>query len=95
MSKPLQKAQNQVISKIKKEEEGETEDVVLAFQLLNKYKKDKNFIERDIKEQKRQTKLIVREDEPEKKKYQPRFDPVLTQEERHRQIAEKREQRKL
>ena len=70
--------------------------MLVAFDLLTKFKKDKKFIQRELDQQKKQSKLIVREDEEvkENKKKASRLDPKMTQEERHKQIAEKREKRK-
>lgn len=76
--------------------------MVLAFELLTKYKKDKDYIQKDIKTVKKQSQTLIQTQEdardgilPGKPKAQQYIDPILTQEERHRLIAEKRQQRKL
>lgn len=76
---------------------GEAEEVLLAFDLLNKYRKDKTFIQKDIQATKKQGQKIIQTQEmtgqpPRKPKYE--IDPLLTQEERHKIIAEKREKRR-
>ena len=72
--------------------------MLLAFDLLNKYKKDSKFIEKDIKSLKKKSDLILRTDDPDEnlktKQNKPVINTLLTQEERHRVIAEKREKRK-
>lgn len=76
--------------------------MLLAFELLNKYKKDKNFIAKEITAVHKKSKLILKEEGSndqvmggqQSRPSQTYFDPSLTQEERHRQIAEKREKRK-
>ena len=79
------------------EDDEKAEDMLLAFELLNKYKKDSKFIQKDIKSLKKKSDLIIRNDDPDEKSApakKPALDPILTQEERHRIIAEKREKRK-
>jgi hypothetical protein len=41
------------------------EDMLLAFDLLNKYKKDSKFIEKDIKSLKKKSDLVLRNEETE------------------------------
>ena len=43
----------------------ETEDMLLAFELLNKYKKDSKFIQKDLTSMKKQSNLILNREEPE------------------------------
>lgn len=57
--------------------------MLLAFDLLNKYKKDSKFIEKDIKYLKKKSDLILRTDEPEDKanltkSRKPAVDTILT-----------------
>lgn len=70
--------------------------MLLAFELLSKYKKDKDFIQKDIKQVKKQAQTITEEtkDHGLPKAKAAYIDPLLTQEERHRLIAEKRQIRK-
>lgn len=68
-----------------------TEDFQIALDLLNRYKKDKNFIQRDDEEFKKKNEMLseVVKSEPKGKV----LNPALVQEERHREIQEKRKQR--
>ena len=70
--------------------------MLLAFELLNKYKKDSKFIQKDLISMKKQSQLIVRDENEDINKVskKAKVDVILTQEERHRAIAEKREKRK-
>jgi len=62
------------------------EDMLLAFDLLNKYKKDSKFIQKELNAQQKESKLIIRDEEekalPGKKAAY--VNTLLTQEERHR-----------
>eukprot|EP00347_Sterkiella_histriomuscorum_P024200 403331963 len=77
------------------------ENMMIAMELLNKFKKDPNFIQRDLQQQKLKSNQILQEEDksqnpsakPLPGKKQEYFDPLLTQEERHRQIQEKRQKR--
>ena len=69
----MQKVQNQLIKKFSNKEaldqnDENAEDMLLAFDLLNKYKKDSKFIEKDIKQLKKKSDLILRNDETEETK---------------------------
>lgn len=67
------------------------EDFEIAMNLLNKYKQDKQFIQKELKSQKQKVELIG---VVEAKAKSLVLNPVLTQEERHKAIKEKRERRK-
>ena len=60
--------------------------------LLNKYQKDKQYFKKDVKNIKHQGALVLETADPineESKKQPPKgksFNPVLTQNERHKQI---------
>jgi hypothetical protein len=65
-------------------------------EVLNRYQKDRNFLKKEANEIKQKGALIMSSDpvEPPKKKQQgPNINPLLLQEERHRIVQEKREQR--
>ena len=54
--KRIEETKNQLINHVTKKDQGgdeAAEDMLLAFDLLNKYKKDKNFIQKDLKAQKK------------------------------------------
>lgn len=77
--------------------EDQAEDAMLALSLLQQYKKDPSFIQRELKDQaKRRDQVLGLEQPPTKTVPQPSalFNPVLIQEERHRAINEKRDARK-
>ena len=59
--KKIQQVQNKMISKIAKQdvEEDAAEDMVLAFELLSKYKKDKDYIQKEIKAVKKQGATVI------------------------------------
>ena len=70
---------------------------MLALQLLQQYKKDPNFIQKELKDQAKRREQVLGDPQPQQRLPQPKqelFNPLLTQEERHRAIQEKREQRK-
>ena len=80
------------------EKEVETaEDMMIAFEMLDKFRRDKEFLAKDVAKVKKQGQLVLG-DEPEPaatfKKSSQAVDPTLTQEERHRLIKERREKRK-
>lgn len=106
--KHIQDVQNKLLTRVTKKvrepnpDKGDevAEDMVLAFELLTKYKKDKDYIQKDIKTVKKQGQTLLQTQEEAnslagKTKGQTFVDPLLTQEERHRLIAEKRQQRKM
>ena len=79
--------------------------MLLAFQLLDKYKKDNQFIKKDITKMKKNTSTLIQDpadpatdasNSAAAKSHSKTalLDPTLTQEERHRIIAEKRQKRK-
>ena len=74
------------------------EDMMIALELLNKYKKDPAFIQKELQQQKKQRDQIFQDDQEQAPKKsqskQEYFNPLLTQEERHKIISEKREKRK-
>ena len=86
----MQKVQNQLFKEMSKKEaaldenDENAEDMLLAFDLLNKYKKDSKFIEKDIKSLKKKSDLVLRNDETEENhnlsKYakKPTVDTILT-----------------
>ena len=67
------------------------EDMLIAFELLDKYKRDKSFLQKDLIKTKKKGELVldIVETKPKTK-----IDPTLTQDERHRIIKEKREKRR-
>lgn len=67
---------------------------MLALSLLQQYKRDPNFIQKDLKDQAKKRDLVMGEEQRPKIPKAAIFDPILVQEERHRAIQEKREQRK-
>ena len=76
--------------------------MILAFQMLDKYKHDKAFLQKDVSHVRKQADLLTQEptalgagnSTSTGEKKQAVLDPTLTQEERHRMIAEKRQKRK-
>ena len=74
------------------------EDALLALSLLQQYKRDTNFIQKELKDQAKKRDLVMgtssSDNKPRTSSTAPAINPQLTQEERHRAINEKREQRK-
>ena len=64
------------------------EDFQIALDLLNRYKKDQNFIQKEDDEFKRKIDILGEGPKPEPKG--KILNPALVQEERHREIQEKR-----
>ena len=71
------------------------EDFELAMEVLNRYQKDKNFLKKEHQELKHKSQLVMSSDlnETKKKLSVAVINPLLVQEERHRLVQEKREQR--
>ena len=93
-TKNLTKAEKLIFAGTLHEDEEKAEDALIALQLLHQYKKDPNFIQKEMKQQAKKREIIFgKEEEKEVKK--GTNDPAIIQEERHRLINEKREQRKL
>ncbi|CDW77766.1 UNKNOWN [Stylonychia lemnae] len=95
-SKNLSKNDKKMIADVIQEDD-KAEDMMIALSLLNKYKKDPNFIQKELQTHQKKKEEEKKADNngqsifPGKKvEY---FNPLLTQEERHRQIKEKREKR--
>ena len=68
--KRIEETKNQLINQVTRNKDTEAqggdeaaEEMLLAFDLLNKYKKDKNFIQKDLKAQKKQSNLIIQSEE--------------------------------
>ena len=62
---------------------------MVAMDLLNKYKKDKNFIQKDLASQKHASELMNIPAAPDKAVKPPKnttVNPVLTQAERHKAV---------
>ena len=79
--------------------EDTAEEALLALSLLQQYKRDPNFIQKELKDQAKKRDLVLGTMEQAGKKsairsFSSTINPQLTQEERHRAINEKREQRK-
>ena len=64
----------------------------LAFALLDKYKRDKTFIAKEVEKTKKKSEFILDCEQGSNKV--KKADPLRTQEERHAAIREKREKRK-
>jgi len=65
-------------------------------EVLNRYQKDRNFLKKEANEIKQKGALIMASEPveaPKKKPQGPNINPLLLQEERHRIVQEKREQR--
>lgn len=75
---------------ITKSDQQTAEDFELALGLLNKYQKDRNFIQKELDEVKRRKDLYSFPESLEVKPKGPNLDPILIQEERHREVQEKR-----
>jgi hypothetical protein len=56
----------------------EAEDMLIAFELLNKYKKDSKFIQKDLNQMKKQSNLILRDEEVAPVVKKAKIDVLLT-----------------
>lgn len=67
----------------------------MALGLLNKYQKDRNFIQKEVDDVKRRKELYSFPEalEVAQKPKGPNLDPISVQEERHREVYEKRQKR--
>lgn len=93
----LKKVQDQLISSKGKfvclnRIESDMDETKLAFALLDRYKRDKNFIAKDVEKTKKKSEFILDCEQGSNKV--KKADPLRTQEERHAAIKEKREKRK-
>ena len=82
---------NVVRPKTGKVKEDVEKDFALALDLVNKYKKNKNWINEEIREENRRLELIEETSKPPVKA--PSVDPILSIEMRHALIDQKRKQR--
>ena len=87
--KKIADTQNHLINKVMKEKgapDEAAEEMLLAFDLLNKYKKDNKFIQKEVIAQQKESRLIIRDEDEAKLpgKKAAYVNTLLTQEERHR-----------
>ena len=75
---------------ITKSDQQTAEDFELALGLLNKYQKDRNFLQKEVEDVKRRKDLYSFPESLETKPKGVNLDPILIQEERHREVQEKR-----